>query len=72
MSEFFYLIPLSLGLGVLGLVVFLWTLKGGQYDDLAGAAERILFERERGPVRHSQVPPAPGSGANTESGWKKG
>lgn len=59
MSDFFYLIPLSLGLGVLGLVVFLWTLKGGQYDDLAGAAERILFERERGPLRDTRVPPPP-------------
>ncbi len=44
MSEFFYLIPVSLVLGAGGLAVFLWSLKAQQYDDLDGAAERILFE----------------------------
>ena len=42
MSDFFYLIPISIVLGAIGLVVFLWTLRDGQYDDLDGAAERIL------------------------------
>jgi len=46
MSEFFYLIPISLVLGAAGLVVFLWTLRDGQYDDLDGAAERILYEED--------------------------
>ncbi|WP_404404793.1 cbb3-type cytochrome oxidase assembly protein CcoS [Pelagibacterium halotolerans] len=44
MPDFFYLIPVSLLLGGLGLAVFLWTLKSHQYDDLDGAAERILFD----------------------------
>jgi len=38
------LIPLSLALGLGALVAFLWTLRSGQYDDLDGAARRILFE----------------------------
>ena len=46
MSGFFYLIPLSLMLGAIGLGVFLWSLKNGQYDDLDGAAERILLNDE--------------------------
>lgn len=50
MSGFFYLIPVSLGLGALGLAAFLWTMKAGQYEDLDGAAERILFERDRPPL----------------------
>jgi cbb3-type cytochrome oxidase maturation protein len=29
-------------LGLTGLVAFLWSLKSGQYDDLDGAAVRIL------------------------------
>jgi cbb3-type cytochrome oxidase maturation protein len=33
-------------MGGLGLVLFLWTLRSGQYDDLEGAAERVLFEDE--------------------------
>ena len=36
------LIPVALGLGLLGLVAFLWSLNSGQYEDLDGAAERIL------------------------------
>jgi cbb3-type cytochrome oxidase maturation protein len=38
------LIPAALGLGALGLVAFLWSLKAEQYDDLDGEAQRILFE----------------------------
>jgi cbb3-type cytochrome oxidase maturation protein len=38
------LIPLSLALGLGALAAFLWTLRSGQYDDLDGAAHRILFE----------------------------
>jgi cbb3-type cytochrome oxidase maturation protein len=44
MDEFFYLVPLSLVLGVIGLGLFLWSLRNGQYEDLDGAAERILYE----------------------------
>lgn len=40
------LVPVALLLGLLGLVAFLWSLKAGQYDDLEGAAERILFDEE--------------------------
>lgn len=42
MSQLIILIPIALGLGALGLVAFIWTLRDGQYDDLEGAAERIL------------------------------
>lgn len=50
MNVLWYLIPISLGLGGLGLGVFFWTLKAGQYDDLAGAAERILLDDEDKPI----------------------
>jgi cbb3-type cytochrome oxidase maturation protein len=39
-----YLIPIALLLGLIGLGAFLWSLRSGQYDDLDGAAERILFD----------------------------
>jgi cbb3-type cytochrome oxidase maturation protein len=42
MNMLMYLIPVALGLGALGLWAFLWNLKSGQYDDLDGAAYRIL------------------------------
>lgn len=42
MSNLLVLIPIALGLGLLGLAAFVWSLKSGQYEDLDGAAERIL------------------------------
>lgn len=38
------LIPIALCLGLVGLVAFIWTLKNNQYDDLEGAAHRILMD----------------------------
>ncbi len=38
------LIPIALFLGLIGLLAFLWSLKSGQYEDLDGAAERILMD----------------------------
>jgi cbb3-type cytochrome oxidase maturation protein len=44
MSVLIYLIPVALFLGLLGLAGFLWALRSGQFDDLDGAAQRILFD----------------------------
>ncbi|MCU0839915.1 MAG: cbb3-type cytochrome oxidase assembly protein CcoS [Rhodospirillales bacterium] len=44
MDVLVYLIPIALGLGLVGLIAFLWALKSGQFDDLDGAAHRILFD----------------------------
>jgi len=44
MTNLFILIPVALFLGAIGLLAFLWSLKSGQYDDLDGAAERILMD----------------------------
>lgn len=44
MSNLVFLIPVALFLGFLGLGAFLWALRSGQYEDLDGAAERILIE----------------------------
>lgn len=38
------LIPVALGLGALGLGAFAWALGTHQYDDLEGAAQRILYD----------------------------
>ncbi|BAF90528.1 MULTISPECIES: cbb3-type cytochrome oxidase assembly protein CcoS [Azorhizobium] len=46
MTVLLYLIPAALGLGFLGLAGFLWSLKSGQYDDLDGAAVRILSDED--------------------------
>lgn len=46
MSVLAYLIPIALFLGLLGLGAFLWSLRSGQFEDLDGAAHRILFDDE--------------------------
>lgn len=40
------LIPLALGAGLVGLAAFLWALANGQYEDLDGAALRILIDED--------------------------
>ena len=42
MNVLVYLVPVALGLGLTGLAAFLWSLRSGQYDDIDGAAVRIL------------------------------
>lgn len=44
MNVLVYLIPIALFMGLLGVCAFLWALKNGQFDDLQGAANRILFD----------------------------
>lgn len=44
MNILFILIPVSLCLGGLGLLAFLWSLRADQYEDLDGAAWRVLLE----------------------------
>ena len=44
MEMLIYLIPVSLFLGGLGLVAFLWSLKHRQYEDPDGDANRILSD----------------------------
>lgn len=50
MTHLLLLIPIALFLGVLGLVAFLWSLKAKQYDDLDGAAWRILNDDDDNPL----------------------
>lgn len=47
MTIMIYLIGLSLLLGSGALAMFLWSLRDGQYEDLEGAAHRILFDEEK-------------------------
>ncbi|MBV8458860.1 MAG: cbb3-type cytochrome oxidase assembly protein CcoS [Acetobacteraceae bacterium] len=44
MDSLLVLLPAALTLGLLALAAFLWALRQGQFDDLEGAAGRILFD----------------------------
>lgn len=46
MTNLLLLIPAALLLGAIGLVAFVWALRSGQFDDLDGAAMRILNDDE--------------------------
>tara|TARA_B100000678_G_scaffold28463_1_gene21110 strand:+ start:1237 stop:1422 length:186 start_codon:yes stop_codon:yes gene_type:complete len=41
-----FLIPVALFLGGAGLVLFYWAMRNGQFEDLDGAANRILIDEE--------------------------
>ncbi|WP_019645507.1 cbb3-type cytochrome oxidase assembly protein CcoS [Novispirillum itersonii] len=72
MSSLLMLIPVALMLGLLGLGAFLWALKSGQFDDLDGAAHRILFDDDDDmvtPRQSAQTPPeSPNSPSSGPSG----
>ncbi len=53
-----FLIPAALLLGLGGLLAFLWTVKTGQYEDLEGAAARILIEDEADRIEPEPDPKA--------------
>jgi cbb3-type cytochrome oxidase maturation protein len=44
MDVLIYLVPMALLLGLSGLAAFMWSLRNGQYDDVQGAAVRMLSD----------------------------
>ena len=43
MNYLVWLVPIAVGMGLGGLAAFLWSMRSGQYDDLDGAAQRVLL-----------------------------
>ena len=54
MTVLLFLIPVALGLGLMGLLGFLWALESGQFEDLDGAASRILFDDDEAAARRAE------------------
>jgi cbb3-type cytochrome oxidase maturation protein len=46
MNVLLFLVPIALCMAGLGLAAFIWSLRSGQYDDIEGAAARILLDDE--------------------------
>lgn len=44
MNVLVFLIPLAIALGLLALYGLFWSLKRNQYEDLEGAAYRVLLD----------------------------
>jgi cbb3-type cytochrome oxidase maturation protein len=75
MSILYLLIPLAVGLMVVAIAFFLWTVRTGQYDDLEGPAHRILMDDddpmipgyERNKKQQEKPPRRRGSGQGSEN-----
>lgn len=50
MTSIAILLPIALFMGLCGLAAFFWALKRGQFEDMEGAANRILIDDE-GPAQ---------------------
>lgn len=48
MNLLIFLAPAAILMGAIGLAAFLWSLRAGQYEDLDGAAHRVLIDDEEG------------------------
>lgn len=59
MNGVLFLIPIALGLGLLGLAAFFWSVRSGQFEDLDGAGMRILMDDEQAPPPPAPPPPPP-------------
>jgi cbb3-type cytochrome oxidase maturation protein len=57
MTGLAFLLPVALGMGLCGLAAFFWALRRGQFEDLDGAAARILIDEDDAPA--PIVSPAP-------------
>ena len=57
MTVLLILVPIALFLGLLGLCAFLWALRSGQFEDLDGAAHRILADDDEEPFSRSDRQP---------------
>jgi len=44
MDVIYGLLPGMLLLGIVGVAIFFWAVRNGQYDDMDGAANRILMD----------------------------
>jgi cbb3-type cytochrome oxidase maturation protein len=49
MNILLFLGPFSVFLGLMAVGAFIWTLRASQYDDIQGAAERILIDDDDHP-----------------------
>jgi len=66
MNALIVLIPVALLMGLLGLCGFLWALRSGQFEDLDGAAMRILNDPAPDPKVSPDTPGQPPTSAQGE------
>jgi len=60
MDILFLLIPVSILVLIVAIWLFIWAVKGGQFEDMEGPAYRIIMDDDNDPM----IPPAPGQSAS--------
>lgn len=68
MEVIYGLLPGMLLLGIIGVVVFFWAVKNGQYDDMEGAANRILMDDDMPDENPDELPEEQFEDAQNETG----
>lgn len=54
MEVIYGLLPGMLLLGIVGVAVFFWAVRNGQYDDMDGAANRVLLDDDDKPEQEKK------------------
>ncbi|MBF0286055.1 MAG: cbb3-type cytochrome oxidase assembly protein CcoS [Magnetococcales bacterium] len=62
MDVLFFLLPIALLLGFIGLAAMLWAAKSGQFEDLDGPAHRILYDDDQEMIPGGTPKPKPEEG----------
>ncbi|HDY84112.1 hypothetical protein LCGC14_0742770 [marine sediment metagenome] len=55
MDVIYGLLPGMLLLGIIGVALFFWAVRSGQYDDMDGAANRILMDDPEVTSKNTEV-----------------
>lgn len=57
MMSLLWLLPITLALGLGGVILFTWSVQSGQYEDLDAAAYRILNDDEPSSAQQNRQEP---------------
>lgn len=58
MEVIYFLLPAAILMSSVGLALFVWALRSGQYEDLEGPRWRVLYEDDSAPLASADVAPA--------------
>jgi len=64
-DSLYLLIPVSLVFCIIAIAIFFWAVNNGQYDDLDGEAERLLFDEDTKPDPDDEPPESSLSNSDT-------
>lgn len=53
MEALYMLIPIAIGVMIIVVIAFVYTVKSGQYEDLEGPAHRILMDDDDPRIPHN-------------------